>query len=142
MYNSSAKRVSSYLKKKNACVIHIIGVSFCQPPTRHFHHCNNCNFSSKNPVNKLWILWAYYTRASLRGRICKKGQIMKNLLYFHTRWETLKCLIMMSCKPFNKIVKFISPLFSSRAGPIWIFSENMLNPRTSFFLLPCISKKN
>lgn len=90
----------------------------------------------------MWILWQYHPRASWSGQICKKGQNMKHLLYFHTRWETLKCIIMMSFKPFNKIVKCISPLLRTRTGPIWIFSENILNPRTSSFLLPCISKKN
>lgn len=35
MYNLSAKR--QVLLRKNVEV----GVSFCQPPTRHFHNCNN-----------------------------------------------------------------------------------------------------
>lgn len=39
----------------------------------------------------------------------RKSQIFKHLFSSHTREEKSECMVMVSMKPYTKIVKFIAP---------------------------------
>lgn len=94
-------------------------------------YCAQLMSVNNNENNKIHI------STPLRHHICKKRQIFKNLLFFHTCWEKLNVYGYDVHEVLYQNYEINGPSVKGsglRVGPIWQCSKNVINLRKSSLL--------
>lgn len=76
-----------------------------------------------------WALW-----------VGQKHRKIDYFLYFHTCWRKNKCILLMSKKPFNQIVKFMAPGSGVQILGLGQYVKKRLNLKI-YSVLPYIFEK-